>query len=111
MSLVTVSEFNDVRLIEVVGRLDGDSSPEMGRSLDQIIDQGHHKLVLDLGSVDYISSAGLREIVRVFKRVQQDSGDLRIANPSDPVMAVMELAGLDSMLQIYQTRTAAINSF
>lgn len=111
MSLITVSEFNDVRLIEVVGRLDGDSSPEMGRSLDQIIDQGHRKLVLDLGSVDYISSAGLREIVRVFKRVQQDSGDLRIANPSDPVMAVMELAGLDSMLQIYQTRTAAINSF
>ncbi len=64
-----------------------------------------------MGSVDYISSPGLREIVRVFKRVHADGGDLRIANPSDPVMTVMRLAGLDDTLQIYPTRSAAASSF
>ncbi len=111
MTPVIVTEFNDVRLVEVSGRLDGESAPQMGREMDRVIDEGHTRLVLDLGSVDYISSPGLREIVRVFKRVQAQGGDLRLANPSDPVMTVMELAGLDTALQIYQTRQAALNSF
>ena len=111
MATLSVSEINDIRVIEVIGRLDGDSAPDLGRLLDQAIDEGYHRLVLDLGSVDYLSSPGLREIVRVFKRVQQASGDLRLANPSDRVIEVMELAGLDTVLQIYQTRTEAVNSF
>jgi anti-sigma B factor antagonist len=111
MATINLSEQNNTRIIEVIGRLDGDTAPEMGVLLDQALDTGHVRLVLDLGSVDYISSAGLREIVRVFKRAQAQGGDLRIANPSDPVMTVMELAGLDTALNIYQTRTEAVQSF
>jgi anti-sigma B factor antagonist len=111
MATISVSQTKDVRVIEIIGRLDGDSAPEMGRLLDQAIDEGHRQLVLDLGSVDYMSSPGLREIVRVFKRVQQAGGDLRVANPSDRVIEIMELAGLDTVLQIYRTRTAAVDSF
>jgi anti-sigma B factor antagonist len=111
MATISVSQTKDVRVIEIIGRLDGDSAPEMGRLLDQAIDEGHRQLVLDLGSVDYMSSPGLREIVRVFKRVQQAGGDLRVANPSDRVIEIMELAGLDTVLQIYRTRMAAVDSF
>jgi anti-sigma B factor antagonist len=111
MSSVIVTEMGSVRVVEVTGRLDGESAPELGREMDHAVDQGCCQLVLDLGSVDYISSPGLREIVRVYKRVLQDGGDLRVANPSDRVMAVMELAGLDNTLQIYQTQLDAVNSF
>jgi anti-sigma B factor antagonist len=111
MATISVSQIKNVRVIEIIGRLDGDSAPEMGRLLDQAIDEGYHRLVVDLGSVDYMSSPGLREIVRVFNRVRQADGDLRVANPSDRVMEIMELAGLDTVLQIYQTRSAAVNSF
>ena len=111
MAHITLFEQGDIRIIEIIGRLDGNSSPEFARVLDQILDHGLRKIVLDMGSVDYISSPGLREIVRVFKRVKADGGDLRIANPSDPVMAVMRLAGLDDTLQIYTTRSAAVTSF
>ena len=52
--------------------------------------------MLDLGGVEYMSSAGLREMVRVLKRVKRSGGDLRIANPSDRVKEVLELAGLDT---------------
>lgn len=111
MATLSVSEINNIPVIEVIGRLDGDSAPDLGRLLDRTVDEGYHRLVLDLGSVDYLSSPGLREIVRVFKRVQQAGGDLRLANPSDRVIDIMELAGLDTVLQIYQTRTEAVNSF
>jgi anti-sigma B factor antagonist len=111
MATISVSQIKDVRVIEVIGRLDGDSAPDLGQRLDEAINEGHRQLVLDLGSVEYMSSPGLREIVRVFKRAQQAGGDLRVANPSDRVTEVMELAGLDTVLRIYQTRAAAVNSF
>ena len=109
---IFVSEMKGVQVIEVAGRLDGNSAPVLGRELDAVLAGGHAHIVLDLGSVDYISSPGLREIVRVFKRVQRKGGDLRIANPSDRVMDVMELAGLDTTLRIYyDTRVQAVDSF
>lgn len=111
MATITIADMNDIRIIEVIGRLDGDTAPEMGRLLDQALNTGHVRLVLDLGGVDYISSTGLREIVRIYKRAQLQGGDLRLANPSEPVMTVMELAGLDTALSIYRTRTAAVQSF
>lgn len=111
MPTLSLSKINDVRVVEVIGRLDGDTAPEMGRLLDQVLDEGCSKLVLDLGSVEYMSSPGLREIVRIFKRAQLDGGDLRIANPSDRVLSVLELAGLTTLLQIYPSRVSAANSF
>lgn len=109
--MINITEVKGIKIIEVTGRMDGDSSPVIGQALDDIIDSGHGKLVLDLGSVDYISSPGLREVVRVYKRAQQIGGDLRLANPSERVMAVFELAGLDTLLNIYDSDVAAINSF
>lgn len=111
MATINLSDMKNIRIIEVIGRLDGDTAPDLGSMMDQALDTGFVRLVLDLGSVDYISSAGLREIVRVFKRAQSQGGDLRIANPSDPVMSVMQLAGLDTALNIYHTRTEAVQSF
>lgn len=111
MVTLTIAEHGKVRIIDVIGRLDGDSAPELGHLLDQTLDDGQVRLVLDLGSVDYISSAGLREIVRIYKRAAVLGGELRIANPSDPVMTVMEMAGLDTALNLFRTRMAALQDF
>ncbi|MBN1680578.1 MAG: STAS domain-containing protein [Anaerolineae bacterium] len=111
MFSINVTVTKGVHVIEVIGRMDGDTSPGVGERLDEAIAAGHNQLVLDLGSVDYISSPGLREIVRVYKLVYQGGGDLRIANVSERVMTVFELAGLDTTLHIYTSRMDAINSF
>lgn len=111
MASFFVTQVRGVQVVEVSGRLDGDSSPRLGRQLDDLIEQGHSALVLDMGNVEYISSPGLREIVRIYKIVQTQDGDLRIANPSDRVMDVFELAGLDTTLRIFQTRNQAVESF
>ena len=58
-----------------------------------------------------MSSAGLREIVVGLKGTKRASGDLRIAQPSDRVMEVLEMSGLDSILNIYESQSAAITSY
>ncbi len=108
---ISSSDMKRVQLFEVMGRVDSTNAAELGGAMDRSIDDGKTNLVLDLGGVEYMSSAGLREMVRVLKRVKRSGGDLRIANPSERVREVLELAGLDSIFEIYPTQVEAVGSF
>ena len=108
---INSSEMKRVQLFEIAGRVDSTNATEMGNVLDRAVDDGKSNLVLDLGGVEYMSSAGLREMVRVLKRVKRSGGDLRIANPSERVKEVLELAGLDTIFEIFPTQVEAVGSF
>jgi anti-sigma B factor antagonist len=108
---VTVSEMRRVTLLEVSGRIDSTNATQFGDTLGSQIDAGRYQLVLDLSRVEYISSAGLREMVAALKKVKQFNGDLRIATPSERVREVMELAGLNSIFQVYPTQVEAVGSY
>jgi len=108
---ISVSEMRRVTLIEVSGRVDSLSATKLGETLNEQIDAGHIQLVIDLSNVEYISSAGLREIVSAAKKVRASGGDLRIASPSQRVRDVLELAGLLELFQIFPTQVEAVGSF
>jgi anti-anti-sigma factor len=108
---VTVSEMRRVTLIEVTGRIDSTNATKLGEALGEQIDAGRNQIVLDLSSVDYMSSAGLREMVAAAKRVRNSNGDLRLASPSARVREVLELAGLNMIFQVYPTQVEAVGSF
>lgn len=111
MVAIEVRDADLVTLIEVNGRVDSMNANQMGEELLKQIRDGKVRLVLDLSSVDYMSSAGLREIVTALKSVKRASGDLRIAQPSDRVREVLEMAGLDTIFRIYPTLSEAIASY
>ena len=104
---------NDITLTEVMGRIDSMSANDFGAALIEQIDAGNIRLVLDLSGVDYMSSAGLREIVGALKKVKKvaGSGDLRLAQPSERVREVLEMSGLDTIFQIFRSQDDAVNSF
>jgi len=108
---IRVSELEQVTLVEVIGRVDSLNADELGTSLSNAIDEGNTNIVLDLSQVSYMSSAGLRELVSAFKKVRRVSGDLRIAQPSTRVQEVLEMAGLDTIFQIFPTQTDAVGSY
>jgi anti-sigma B factor antagonist len=108
---INISEQQHVILVEVSGRVDSMNANQLGEALNAEIDNGHIQLVLDLAGVDYMSSAGLREIVSSLKRVKRASGDLRIAQPSERVREVLEMAGLDTIFHIYETQVEAVGSY
>ncbi|MFW5692084.1 MAG: STAS domain-containing protein [Chloroflexota bacterium] len=108
---ITISRVENATLIEVTGRVDSMTANELGESLNQAINNGSVNIVLDLAGVEYMSSAGLREIVGGLKRVKRANGDLRIAQPTERVLEVFEMAGLDTILQIFSTQTEAVGSY
>ena len=104
---------NNVTLVQAMGRVDSMSANQFGEALSDEIDNGNLHLVLDLSGVDYMSSAGLREIVSALKKVKKTDvgGDLRLAQPSERVREVLEMSGLDTIFQIYSSQDEAINSY
>ncbi len=110
---ITVSQLKRVTLFEISGRVDSTNAGELGEAFEAAIDAGRSQLVLDLSQVEYMSSAGLREIVAALKRVKRPPtlGNMVIATPSERVMEVLELAGLDSIFDIYDSQVEAVGSF
>jgi len=108
---INVSSVDNATLIEVSGRVDSMNANQMGEALFKQIDNGNIQIVLDLAGVEYMSSAGLREIVSALKKVKRASGDLRVAQPSDRVLEIFEMSGLDTILQIFATQVEAVGSY
>jgi len=108
---ITIEEMHRVNLLVVSGRVDSNTSPKLSEQLTSQIDSGAMNLLIDLAEVDYMSSAGLRELVSALKRVKKDGGDLRLVSPSPRVKEVLDLAGLTTLFEIYDDRVKAVGSF
>jgi anti-anti-sigma factor len=84
--------------MSVAGRLDAYWADHLARALEEAIRDGADRIRLDLGGVSFISSVGLRVLLRFYKQLRQIGGGLAVSNPSEAVKRVLELAGLDELL-------------
>lgn len=78
------------------GWLDTQTAPELGAALDDL-DPAVTELVIDMRELEYISSAGLRQIVAAHKKM---NGSLTIQNVSPEIMDIFQMAGFSKHLHI-----------
>lgn len=96
-----VEEKGDVVVVRVEGRMDAASSPQLEKQISALIDSGHFKLILNLAGVDYLSSAGMRLMLSVSKKLKNLEGKLVVCNVHDEVMEVINMAGFRQVLEFY----------
>ena len=90
------------------GRVDSASSGELERALLRGVEAGDTRLAVDLGEVEYISSAGLRVFLMLVKKLQAGGGRLVLFALPESVRLVFELAGFLALFDIEETRAAAL---
>ncbi|MCR5586569.1 MAG: STAS domain-containing protein [Lachnospiraceae bacterium] len=83
-------------VMELSGWLDTQTAPEFKEAIDGI-DNTTSSLVLDLKDLEYISSAGLRQLVAAHKKMK---GNLTICNVSKEILDILRMAGFDKRLNI-----------
>jgi anti-sigma B factor antagonist len=91
-----------------------DRDTPSGEAGDRIVNiaQGQDKRVLlNLEKLEYVSSAGLRVILRGAKMLQVNRGELKICNARGIVRNVLETCGFDSLIKIYDSEKEAFSSF
>lgn len=108
---IQATNAGQITVLQASGRIDSMNAPQLADTFNTHINAGQIHLVLDLAGVDYMSSAGLRELVNALKKLKKVAGDLRLAQPSKRVREVMEMAGLDTIFLIFDTSAEAIDSF
>jgi anti-anti-sigma factor len=102
---------SNVQVINVNGRVDGFSAPQLDEALQSAIKGKHYQIVVDLQDTEFLSSAGMRALLKARVEVQDRKGDLRLANPSNFILDALKLVGLDKLFKIYDSRQAALTSF
>lgn len=94
-------------VIEVDGEIDAHTAPALKEAVARSIDQGERRIVVDLQRVSFMDSSGLGVLVSALKRIEGRGGELRIATASRPIRRVMEITGLDKVLQLYSAASEA----
>ena len=80
------------------GRLDTSTAPEFEKQLGEIL-EGITELVLDMTKVEYVSSAGLRVILKV-QKIMFNQGKMKLIGVNESVMEVFEITGFSNILKI-----------
>ena len=100
-----------VKVINVSGFLDAHSFPTLEKALNNVIDEGYYYLVLNLGGLDYISSAGLGVLIGVAKRVREKNGDLKLSQLPEKIYRIVNILGFSRILDIFNTDEEALSTF
>jgi stage II sporulation protein AA (anti-sigma F factor antagonist) len=72
------------------------------------VEKGERKVVLDFSGLDYISSAGLRVVLLLAKRLKQQAGSLVLCGMQPHVHEVFDISGFLGILTVVDTRAAAL---
>ena len=88
---------NNVLVLALEGRLDTVTAPELEREVSDL--KGVTDLVFDMKNLEYISSAGLRVILKA-QKIMNTQGSMKLKNVGESIMEVFEITGFSDILTI-----------
>ena len=95
-------------VVSVKGRMDAVTAPEFEKNVIDLISKGEKAFVVNLGELDYMSSAGLRSILALAKKLKEREGKIIFAGLRGPVEEVFKISGFSSMFKIFDSEETAL---
>ncbi len=92
------------------GRLDTSSSALLEKKLSGLLEANKTHILLDFAKIDYLSSAGIRVLLSVTKKLSINDGVLALCSLQEDVLKIIKLAGFERILNIYPTQQAAFEA-
>ena len=85
-------------ILKIIGRLDTTTAPKLEATIDSCA-AGAKELVLDCSALDYVSSAGLRVILKA-QKLMKAHGSMKLTHVNETVMEVFDITGFADILTI-----------
>lgn len=109
---ITTTQFKHCDLVKVSGRIDSATAPQMATAANAIIEEGRFRIVIDLGGVNFMSSAGLRVLVNTQKICKRyNRGEVVLASVPANIYAALDLAGFVPLFKIFDDLPTAVGYF
>jgi anti-sigma B factor antagonist len=92
---------SEISVVRVDGVIDTMTASELERFMNSLLQQKRYNIIVDLGGVDYISSAGWGIFISNIREIRQNSGDIKLARMVPSVHEIFELLEFDSILRSF----------
>ena len=109
-SSLTTEKSGQTLIISAKGRIDGANATEVQGVLSGAFEPGIKLMLLDLGGLTYISSAGLRVIMLTARTLDRSGAKFAVGSPSGPIREVFQISGFDQIIPIFDSQAEAIES-
>ena len=101
-----------VSVLDLDGRIVlGDESSALRERVKALLGQGRSKIVLNMGQVSYIDSAGLGALVAAYTSAKNQGASLKLINLGSKFREVLQVTKLLTVFEVYDSEQAAISSF
>jgi anti-anti-sigma factor len=99
-----------VWVVTARGRLDGATSSQFAQRIEALVSGNEPRLLVDFSGVDFVSSAGLRVVLALTKKVKALKGALALCGVQAPVREVLDITGFAGMIDIHPERSSALTA-
>ena len=111
MSFSKTTAGNGVTVVRVEGQLIVGNRQQLKALVQEGLEGGERKFLIDCSATGYIDSSGLGALVTISKRVREHGGELRLAGLNEDLRSLFELTKLDSLFHISPTVEAGLDGF
>ena len=111
ISLDSSGPRGEISVVRVDGVIDTMTSTDLEKVMNSLMERRRYKIIVDLGGVDYISSAGWGIFISNIREIRQHSGDIKLARMIPNVYEIFELLEFDSILRAFDSVEKAKSDF
>jgi anti-sigma B factor antagonist len=110
LTVNTATEGGGVDVISVAGELDSTNAPLLLQRLGQSLDQGHTRLVFDLGGMSFCDTIGLSVFIRARNQCDHVNGVVGLAGLQPGMLRIFEITGLTDVFGTFPTVADAVRA-
>lgn len=108
----TIVEQDKVVILSLAGKImGGPEASEINGKINQLMDDGKLKIVIDLGEVDWMNSSGLGILIDAVTVLKNNNGALRLVNVSDRINNLLKITKLNTVFDVRASLDEAKGSF
>jgi anti-sigma B factor antagonist len=101
-----------VVIVDLSGKVTlGDGDVVLKDKMRSLVQQGNKNVLLNLGDVSYVDSAGLGEIVQSYATVTKNGGALKLLNVTKRIKDLLSITKLLTVFECYDSEAEALKSF
>jgi anti-sigma B factor antagonist len=103
-------EVADRTVVTVGGEIDVYTAPKLRDKITELVNAGHHNLLIDMEKVEFLDSTGLGVLVGGLKKVRAQNGSMELICSQDRLLKIFRITGLAKVFTIHDSEAAALEA-
>ncbi len=111
MAVSRAGDMGEIAVVKVSGVIDSETVELFGETVEEVFKDNCYNIILDIGGLTYINTAGLSIMADAYKKSSQNRGALKILRAGDAIRELLDVVRFTKIIDIFEDEEEAIRSF